>query len=122
MEKKKKILVVDDEQALAKALELKLSHSGYEAKAVHDGKAAIEELKKNKYDLVLTDLVMPGTDGFALLADMQQRGDKTPTIVSSNLGQQEDIERAKALGADDYFVKAETSIAQVIEHIRRQLG
>lgn len=121
-EKKKKILIAEDEQPMAHALELKLQHSGYEAKAVFDGQQALDELKKEKYDLILSDLVMPVVDGFGVLAALQEQGSKLPVIVSSNLGQPEDIARAKKLGAADYFVKADTSINDVVEHVKRFLG
>lgn len=120
--KKKKILIAEDEQPMAHALELKLQHSGYDAKAVYDGQQALDELKNSKYDLILSDLVMPNVDGFGVLAALQAKGDKTPVIVSSNLGQPEDMTRAKKLGAVDYFVKADTTINQVVEHVKKFLG
>jgi CheY-like chemotaxis protein len=65
---------------------------------------------------------MPKKDGFAVLAALRTRKDNTPVIVSTNLGQEEDIERAKKLGAQDYFVKSNTPIAEVIEHIKQTLA
>ena len=118
----KKILIAEDEKPMARALELKLNKSGYEAKAVYDGEQAIAELEANKYDLMLLDLMMPKLDGFGVLEAMKEKKIKVPVIVSTNLSQEGDIEKAKVLGAKDYFVKSDTPITGVIEHIKKVLG
>lgn len=119
--KQKRILIVEDERAMAKALELKLSRSGYEAKAVFNGREALEALRSDGYALVLLDLVMPQMDGFAVLNQMKAEGIKTPVIVASNLSQEEDIKKAKSLGVKDYFVKSNTPISDVVKHINKVL-
>jgi DNA-binding response OmpR family regulator len=120
-EKKKIILVAEDEKPMARALELKLEGSGFEVNVVHDGEAALLEILKGKYDLALLDLMMPKKDGFEVLEQLQLKGNKTPVIVSSNLSQEEDIKKAKVLGAVDYYVKSDTTISKVIEHIKTVL-
>jgi DNA-binding response OmpR family regulator len=117
-DKKKMILVAEDEKPMARALELKLGSSGFEVEVVHDGEEALAEILKGKYDLVLLDLMMPKKDGFEVLEQLQQKGNKTPVIVSSNLSQEEDVRKAKSLGAVDYYVKSDTTISKVIEHIK----
>ena len=117
----KRILIVDDEKPLAKALELKLTHEGIKAQAVFNGVDAIETLKSGNFDLVLLDLVMPEEDGFEVLENIQKLKLKTTVIVSSNLSQDEDIARAKELGAVDYFVKSDTTLAKVVELIKGYL-
>ncbi len=117
----KRILVVDDEKPLANALVLKLSHSGFEVEAVYDGEEAIEKLSKNKYDLALLDLVMPKMNGFSVLEKLKSDGNKTTVIVSSNLSQPEDFEKAKSLGAKDFFVKSDTPISDIVEKINKLL-
>jgi len=111
----KRVLIVDDERPLAKALELKLTHEGIEAKAVFDGVEAIDILKSEKFDLILLDLVMPKKDGFQVLGDIKKLKITTPVIVSSNLSQEEDIAKAKELGAVNYFVKSDTTLAEIVE-------
>ena len=118
----KKILIVDDERPLAKALELKLGHEDFEAHAVFNGTEAIHALKKDKFDLVLLDLIMPEEDGFSVLEQIVKLKIKTSVIVSSNLSQQEDLERAKSLGAIDYFVKSDTTLAEIVEKVKQHLG
>ncbi len=118
----KRILIVDDEKPLANALELKLTHEGLSAKAVFNGIEAIEALKSEKFDLILLDLVMPQEDGFKVLTDIKELKLKTKVIVSSNLSQDEDIARAKSLGAVDYFIKSDTSLADIVGKVKNYLN
>ena len=117
----KKVLIVDDEKPLARALELKLAHEGFDVKAVYNGTEAIDALKSDDFDLVLLDLIMPQQDGFQVLQDIQQLKIKTIVIVSSNLSQEEDVTRAKSLGAVDYFVKSDTTLVDIIAKIKGYL-
>ena len=121
-ETKKHILIVEDEKPMARALELKLNKSGYDAIAVFDGEQALDALKKEKFDLVLLDLIVPKIDGFGVLEKLKTDKNKTPVIVSSNLGQEDDIARAKSLGAKGYYVKSNTSISEVIVQIKKVLN
>ena len=116
---KKRILVVDDEIPLARALELKLTHEGLDVTLAYDGIEAIAALKKDYYDIVLLDLMMPQQDGFYVLEEVQRLKIKTNIIVSSNLSQPEDIDRATALGAVDYFVKSDTNLSDIVEKIKK---
>lgn len=118
----KKILIVEDERPISKALELKLSISGYDVKCAFDGIEAIELLKKNKYDLMLLDLMMPKKDGFTVLQEMKDNNIKVPVIVSSNLSQNEDFDKARELGAVDFFVKSNTPIVEVVNNIKKIVG
>ena len=118
----KKILIVEDEKPMARALELKLNKSGFEAKALFNGEEALKILETEKFDLILLDLVMPKVDGFAVLTALKEREIETPIIVTSNLSQEEDFKRAKELGAKDYFVKSDTPIADIVEHIKKFLN
>ncbi len=118
----KKILIVEDERPLAHALELKMTHEGYAAHVSLTGTAGLKEALSGDYELILLDLIMPGLDGFSLLAEMQGKGVKTPVIVLSNLGQEEDRAKAKALGVLDYFVKANTPIADIVKRVKAALS
>lgn len=114
----KKILVAEDEKAISKALVLKLNHEGFTATPAYDGEEALALLAKEKYDLVLLDLMMPKIDGFSVLTQMKTQGIKVPVIITSNLGQEEDIKRAKSLGALDYYVKSDTALSEIIDKIK----
>jgi DNA-binding response OmpR family regulator len=115
------ILVVEDEKAIAKALELKLTHSGFKVKSVQNGKDALDAIEKNKFDLILLDLVIPILDGFGVLTALQVKKLKIPIIVLTNLSQEEDRKRALDLGATDFFVKSETPIAGIVSRVRSLL-
>ena len=121
MAKTKKILIVEDEKSLADMLALSLKISGFEVTSAYDGDEAIELLKNQNFDLIMLDLVMPKKDGFTVLADLNAAKIKTPVIVSSNLFQGEDVKRAKELGANDFFIKSNTSITDVIDYISKFL-
>ena len=123
MAEKKKILIAEDEKPMARALEIKIgSDPDLEAKAVFNGAEALKILETEKYDLVLTDLMMPDVDGFTLLKVLRAKNIKIPVIISSNLSQEEDIKLTKSLGAIDYFVKSDTPISEVVKKIKKALG
>lgn len=117
----KHILIVEDERPLAHALELKFRHEGFDTHICLDGEEALKEATEGKYDVILLDLIMPRMDGFTFLQEMKNRGVKTPTVVLSNLGQDEDKTRAKDLGAAGYFVKSNTPIMEIIKQVESLL-
>ena len=117
--KGKRILIVDDEKPMAQALELKLNKLNFRAKAVFNGTEAIKLLNQEDFDLILTDLVMSPIDGFGIMEFLKSKNIKIPVIVLSNLGQEEDLQRAKNLGAKDYFIKSNTPIIKVVGHINK---
>lgn len=119
--KKKTILVVEDDVFLVNAYQIKFQKEGIEVWVAADGKEALGFLEKEPPRVVLLDLMLPGINGFEVLAAIRQneRWKKTPVIVLSNLGQSEDVEKARALGIDDYIVKANSKIGEVTEKIKR---
>lgn len=119
--KGKSILIVEDERPLSHALEIKLKKQGYTTKVVINGQDALDELAQTKYDMVLLDLIMPIMDGFGVLEELKNKKLNVPVIVLSNLGQDEDRAKTKALGALDYFVKSNTPIAEILERVKSAL-
>lgn len=115
-----RILIVEDERPLAHALELKLKAAGFDVEVATDGMAGVQKTKDSKFDLVFLDLIMPKMDGFKALEEMKA-GHEVKVIVLSNLGQDEDIQKAKKLGASDYFVKADTPLATIVERAHKIL-
>ena len=115
----KKILIIEDESLLSMALEVKLSNAGFEVKTVPNAMEATNELENDSYDLILMDVVVPQVDGFALLKELGQKKTKTPVIIVSNLREESDIERAKKLGAKDYFIKSRMSLSEIVERTRK---
>ncbi len=119
--KVKSILIIEDEKPIARALELKLTHAGFQAQTAFNGEEGIAFLEKENFDLVLSDLVMPKLDGFGVLEHMKKKGIKTPVIIQTNLNQAEDEKHAKELGAKEFFIKSNTPIAEIVDHIKNFL-
>lgn len=98
-----KILIVDDEKAICDLIDLNLSASGYHCAAVQDGLKAIEMIEKEKYDLLLLDIMLPGVDGFDILEYVRPL--KIPVIFITAKHEVRDRVKGLKLGADDYLVK-----------------
>ena len=120
----KKILVVEDDKFLANAYRVKLTKASYEVSLVSDGDEAVKALHEGNFDLVILDLIMPKKDGFAVLYEMRNNDawKNIPVIVASNLGQKEDIDRAMKLGANDYIVKTDFSITNLVAKLQSLIG
>ena len=118
-----KILVIEDDLFLVKAYEVKLTRAGFTVSIVTDGAAGFKALDSFKPDLVLLDLVMPGTDGFEFLRLVQEHPEyqRIPILVATNLGQESDMARVKDMGVVDYIVKSDMSLDQLIEKIKKVL-
>lgn len=120
----KTILVVEDDKFLRELITRKLSEEGYTTLEAIDGEEGFKKIKEEKPDLVLLDLILPGMDGFEVLAGIKQnpQSSSTPVIIFSNLGQTEDVEKGMKLGATDYMVKAHFTPVEIIEKVRKVLG
>lgn len=114
----RKLLIAEDEKPLAHALELKMKKEGYDVTIALTGPDAAREALTGQYAIILLDLIMPQLDGFSVLQSLKEKQIKSAVIVLSNLGQEEDQKKAKELGASEYFVKANTPIAQIIERVK----
>lgn len=118
-----KIVIVEDEPLLLKALNIELLSAKFTAISAIDGDAAWKAIRDQKPDLVLLDLVLPKLSGFEVLRIMKENADtkNIPVIVLSNLSQKEDMLRALSLGADDFFIKSNTDLDQIIDKIKSLL-
>ena len=113
------ILVAEDEPAIRETLCDELSAAGYQPVPASNGQEALERFEERVPDLVLTDLAMPGRDGFRVISTIRA-GHSTPVIVLSVLGGESDKIRALDLGADDYVTKP-FSMAELLARVRAQL-
>ena len=116
-----KILVVEDDRFLMSAYRVKLTKVGFEILTASDGNEAMAILQKNVPDIILLDLIMPIKDGFAVLKEVREDENlqNVPVIVASNLGQKEDLDRATQLGADDYIIKSDLSLDDLVTKIKQ---
>ena len=119
-----KILLVEDDRFLIKAVYTKLTQKGFEVVLANDGDEAISKAKTEKPELVLLDMVLPKKSGFEVLRAL--KGDpKTvsiPVFILSNLAQDQDIQEGKALGAEDYIVKSNTSLSAIVDKVANFLA
>jgi DNA-binding response OmpR family regulator len=113
------ILVVDDDPSIRQALSRELALAGYDAISATDGLEGKAVFEERRPDLVITDLAMPRADGHAVIAAVR-RLDRTPVIVLSVRGEEEDKVRALDLGADDYVTKP-FSLRELLARVRAQL-
>jgi DNA-binding response OmpR family regulator len=120
----KKILFIEDESALQKTFRDILEKEGYQMISALDGESGLRLAKSEKPDLILLDLILPRKDGFEVLKELKE--DETtkgiPVIVLTNLEDIESVEKAIELGATTYLVKAQYSLEEVIQKVKKALG
>lgn len=124
MTETKFILVVEDDPILKNLLGHTFAGK-YQTLYASDGNEAIALFEAHKPALVLLDLMLPTMDGFAVLENLRSRTDEgktVPIVIVSNLGQESDREKAKALGATDYLVKADVAIEEIVAKIESTLA
>lgn len=101
------VLIVEDERHLAEGLRFNLKAEGYDVDAVNDGEAALEFLMRTppKYDAVVLDVMLPGINGFEVVAEMRRAGQFIPVLMLTARGRPEDVLQGFEAGADDYLPK-----------------
>lgn len=120
----KRILLVEDDDALANVYLARLEIEGFDVRRVANGEDALATTLSYKPDLILLDVMMPKVSGFDVL-DILRNTPETSTvkiIMLTALSQDSDKDRAEALGVDDYLVKSQVVITDVIERIRYHLS
>lgn len=119
-----KVLIVEDEEALSNIVKEEFKNEGHEAKVAKDGEEALKMAKSFSPDIILLDLVLPKKGGLDVLSELKADADlkAVPVIVLSNLAEDENIKKALALGAEDYFVKTQHSIYEVIEKVQKHMA
>ncbi|MES2876249.1 MAG: response regulator [Patescibacteria group bacterium] len=124
MDTKKKILLVEDDTALAGVYRSRLELEGFDVREEHNGEAALSAAVEYKPDLILLDAMMPKISGFDVLDILRNTPDTTNirVIMLTALSQPKDKERAESLGVDDYLVKSQVVIGDVVERVKHHLG
>jgi len=119
----KKILFVEDEPSLQKAIKEVLTQEKFEVLIASDGEEGLKLVKEKKPDLILLDLILPKKDGFEVLKELKE-DDNTkdiPVIVLTNLEGTGDVEKALELGATTYLVKANYELDDVLKLVKDHL-
>ncbi|MEI7718884.1 MAG: response regulator [archaeon] len=117
----KKILIIEDDKPLARALELKLLHEGFSVKSLSNGEDVFSTLEAEKFSLIICDLVMPKVDGFHVLQIIKERKINIPVIILTNLSQAEDEKHIRDLGAKEFFIKSNTPLSKIVTYIKENI-
>ncbi len=117
-----KLLIVEDEKAIANLIHLNLSACGYQCTTVMDGLEAADLIEAEQFDLILLDIMLPGADGYELMDQIRPTG--TPVIFITAMGSVNDRVRGLRAGADDYLVKPFEIVELVarVESVLRRAG
>lgn len=120
----KKILLVEDDETLSETYIQRFSAEGFDVKRVPNGEEALSAALSFKPDLVLLDIMMPKVNGFDVLDILRNTPETVNSriVVLSALSQPEDMEKAKELGADDYLVKSQVVLADIVDRVKQHLG
>ena len=118
--KKQKILIIEDEVTLQKTLQEILLQENYEVISALDGKQGLELALSEIPDMILLDLILPKMDGFEVLEALKkdEKTKEIPIIILTNLGSIEDVQKALALGATNYMVKANYNLSDIVDKIK----
>jgi DNA-binding response OmpR family regulator len=124
MDVKKKILLVEDDVALSDVYKSRLDLEGFETRAVNNGEEALSAAIDFKPDLILLDAMMPKISGFDVLDILRNTAETANIriIMLTALSQPKDKERAESLGVNDYLVKSQVVIGDVVERVKFHLG
>ncbi|HBO16549.1 MAG: Two-component response regulator PhoP [Candidatus Moranbacteria bacterium GW2011_GWE2_35_2-] len=120
MEKKKKIVIIEDEVILRETLQDFLEKEDFDVDSAADGEAGVEMVMRKNPDLVLLDIILPKKNGYEVITELRenQTTKDVPIILLTNLGSIRDIEKALALGATTYLVKADYQLKEIVEKIK----
>jgi len=122
-ENKPKILIIEDDRYLRELIIKKFEKEKFEILEAIDGQEGLKKAKEEKPNLILLDLILPGTDGYAVLFQIKADPEisSIPVIILSNLGQIQEIQKGLKLGAVDYLVKAHFTPEKILEKVKRYI-
>lgn len=120
----KKVLLVEDDDALANVYTTRFQAEGFDTKRVPNGEDALAATLEYKPDIILLDVMMPKVSGFDVLDILRNTPEtaNVKVIMLTALSQDSDRERAESLGVDDYLVKSQVVIADVVDRVKHHLG
>lgn len=121
---KLRIMIVDDDYDLANLYKMRLSSEGYDVIHSENSETALQTAREFMPDLIILDLMMPRVSGFEAIELFRNTAETkhAKIIIMSALSQPEDVERTRQLGADDYIIKSNFTISEVVTRIKKVLG
>ena len=122
--KKISIFVIEDEQTLVRSLKDKFERTGYEVKTEIDGIKGYSRIVKEKPNIVILDIILPGLNGLDILKKLKDNAEtkNIPVILLSNVDDEKSMNQGKKLGAVAYFIKTNVTLNRLIEEIKRHLN
>ena len=119
----KNVLLVEDDLSLLRLYTTKLSKTGYTVETATDGEMVFDKLSAFKPDVILLDIIIPKIDGFGVLEKLKKDPStkSVPVILLTNLGQDEDFEKGKQLGAENYLVKSQFTPTEIVQKMEEVL-
>lgn len=120
---KKKILLIEDDAFISQMYSTKFRQTEYEFLVAKDGKEGLEIAKQQQPNVILLDVILPEVDGFEILRQIKEDPalQGIPVILLTNLGQEENVQKGKELGAVDYIIKAHFTPQEVVEKVNNLL-
>lgn len=118
-----KVFIVEDDSFISSLLTKRFQSIEVIVSSVDNGNIATENIKKTKPDIVLLDIMLPGTDGLQILQQLKADPDtkNIPVIILSNLGEKAEIEKAKKYGAASFLIKATLSVDEIVAEVAKKL-
>ncbi len=119
----KQILIVEDDSFLIDIYTTKFKDMGFDIDVAQDGNQALRKIKEKNIGLVLLDIVLPQVDGWEILKEIRRQDDlkDLKVVILSNLGQKSEVDKAFALGATKYLIKAHYTPSEIVEEVRKVL-
>lgn len=116
----KKIVLIEDDEILSRVLFTEFSDAGFKVLQAFDGAAGLELVRSERPGLVLLDQILPKKAGFEVLEELKKSPDtrSIPVIMLTLLGEDEDIKKGLRLGADDYLVKSDHTITEIVQRVK----
>lgn len=123
MESKKRILIIEDDLILQKALQEFLTAEGFDVIVASDGEEGLRFARAKEPNLIVLDIILPKVNGFEVLKEIKSdiKIKEVPIVLLTNLGGMNDVERALALGASTYLVKSDYSLEEIFQKIKETL-
>lgn len=122
--KNPKIVLAEDDRILSKVIYEELTEGGFEVKQVFDGKESLTVISAERPSLVLLDILMPSMNGFEVLQQLKKSPatKDIPVIMLTMLGSDDDIKKGFQLGANDYIVKSQHAVSEIVEKVKEFFG
>lgn len=118
----KKVMIVEDDALLSQLLAAALKKEDFQITIVTNGLEVLKTAKDDNPSIILLDLILPGIDGFAVLKELKEdtKTSDIPVVIISNLDSVSDVKSTKVLGAEKYFLKADSNLDEIVKFVKKK--